>query len=59
MNCLSCDLLAGKIDTIGGCVASADYFEARQDYAVPILGFIIIASKRHVQSIDDNLACFL
>jgi diadenosine tetraphosphate (Ap4A) HIT family hydrolase len=51
--CVSCELQQGRIETIGGIIASTPYFEARQDYAVPIAGFVIVSSKRHVQSIDE------
>ena len=53
IGCISCDLQQGKRETIGGVIASTLYFEARQDYAIPIVGFIIVASKRHIQSIDE------
>ena len=52
-NCTSCALQRGEKESIGGIIAATNYFEARQDYAVPIPGFIIISSKRHIQSIDE------
>jgi diadenosine tetraphosphate (Ap4A) HIT family hydrolase len=51
--CIGCELQAGHIESIGGIIASTKYFEARQDYAIPIPGFVIISSKRHMQSIDE------
>lgn len=51
--CLSCDLLKKQKDTIGGVIISTKHFEARQDYAVPIPGFVILSTKRHVKSIDE------
>lgn len=53
MNCISCSLSNGELKTIGGIIACSQYFEASQDYAVPIPGFIVINSKRHIQSIDE------
>lgn len=52
-SCTGCSLQQGILETIGGVIASTLFFEARQDYAVPIAGFVILASKRHVQSIDE------
>lgn len=52
-SCISCALQRGELETIGGIIATTNYFEARQDYSVPIPGFIIIASKRHIKSIDE------
>jgi diadenosine tetraphosphate (Ap4A) HIT family hydrolase len=54
--CISCSLQNGTLKTVGGIIASTRYFEARQDYAVPIPGFVIIASKRHIKSMDDFVA---
>lgn len=52
-SCTSCAIQLGTLETIGGVIAKSPYFEARQDYAVPIAGFVPIASIRHIQSIDD------
>jgi diadenosine tetraphosphate (Ap4A) HIT family hydrolase len=51
--CVSCALQSGEFEGIGEIVASTQYFEVRQDCYVPIPGFMVIGSKRHVQSIDD------
>ncbi len=51
--CLGCSLHRGDRNTIGGVIAASHHFEVRQDYAVPIPGFMIIASKRHVKSLDE------
>ena len=53
MQCLSCSIHQQGVTTVGGLIAASDYFEVRQDYAVPIPGFMIISSKRHVRSMDD------
>jgi diadenosine tetraphosphate (Ap4A) HIT family hydrolase len=52
--CISCALQTRKIECI--VIASTNHFEAQQDYVVPIPGFVIIASKRHVQSLDEFTA---
>jgi len=51
--CTSCALNRGEIRAPGGVIAKTQYFIAQQDYTVPIPGFIIIASLRHIQSIDE------
>lgn len=51
--CLGCALIKGELETIGGVLAQTHYFQARQDYAISIPGFVIIGSKRHIQSIDE------
>ena len=51
--CLGCAIQKGEVDSPGGSVLSSKYFDAHQDYEIPIPGFIIIASKRHLQSVDE------
>lgn len=62
-NCLGCKLRREEFAAINGLIDagkilidSSAYFEARQDCYVPIPGFIVISSKRHIQSIDDFTA---
>jgi diadenosine tetraphosphate (Ap4A) HIT family hydrolase len=51
--CISCALQRGEISSIGGIVAATQHFLVQQDYEVPIPGFMIISSTRHIQSIDE------
>lgn len=37
----------------GGLIAESEHFTAGQDYEIPIPGFVILASKRHLQSVDE------
>lgn len=53
ITCLGCAIQKGEVESPGGSILSSKYFEAHQDYEVPIPGFIIIASKRHLQSVDE------
>ncbi len=48
IKCIGCELQKNKIETIGGLLYETKYFEVRQDYELPIPGFLIIASKRHI-----------
>ena len=34
-------------------IAESEYFVAEQDYEIPIPGFVILVSKRHLQSVDE------
>ena len=51
--CLSCAIQSGEVEPPGGVIASSEHFEAHQDYEIPIPGFIILVSKRHLASIDE------
>lgn len=53
VKCLGCAIQKGEVKSISGFIASTQYFEAHQDYEIPIPGFIIIASKRHLLSVDE------
>jgi diadenosine tetraphosphate (Ap4A) HIT family hydrolase len=53
IGCLGCALMAGEVKNRGGSIAVSVHFDAHQDYEIPIPGFIIIASKRHMDSIDE------
>lgn len=52
VGCLGCDLRKGKISGVG-VVLSTKYFEVGQDTEIPIPGFMILSSKRHVVGIAD------
>jgi diadenosine tetraphosphate (Ap4A) HIT family hydrolase len=49
--CLGCDREKGLIDL--GDIVKSEYFDAHQDYEIPIPGFVIVSSRRHIQSIDE------
>lgn len=51
--CLGCDIITGKIPTFVERIAETKNFVVEQDFAYPIPGFTIIASKRHIQSITE------
>lgn len=54
--CTSCALRAGQISCIGGVVAVTQHFIVWQDYTVPIPGFMIITSLRHIQGMGEFTA---
>ena len=49
--CLACAREKGEI--VLGNIIKSEYFDAHQDYEIPIPGFIIISSRRHIQSVDE------
>ncbi len=49
--CLACARENGDISL--GDIVKSKYFDAHQDYEIPIPGFIIISSRRHFQSVDE------
>ena len=51
--CLGCAIQSGEVETPGGVIASSEHFEAQQDYEIPIPGFVILTSKRHLVSFDE------
>lgn len=52
-NCVGCQIEKGKIDVADFLVARTEYFIVNQDLEVPIPGFYIISTRRHVFSIDE------
>ena len=53
VDCLSCAIEKGEVARYGGSIASTLYFDAHQDWEIPIPGFVILASRRHLQSVDE------
>ena len=53
IDCLGCAIQKGEVKSLGGSILESEYFRAQQDYEIPIVGFIILASKRHIQSVDE------
>lgn len=49
IKCIGCEIK--KSDK--GLIHNGKYFEVRQDYEIPIPGFIVIASKRHIIGFAD------
>lgn len=53
VECLGCALANGTIDGVGSSIMRTDFFDVSQDFEIPIPGFMIISSLRHVRSVDD------
>ena len=52
IDCIGCAMQRGEIESVGGEVAETENFEVHQDYEIPIEGFMILSSKRHVEGIE-------
>ncbi len=53
LTCIGCAIQHGEVQSPGGRIAESAHFTAAQDYEIPIPGFVILASKRHLQSVDE------
>jgi len=51
--CLACSIAKKEFSPFGGLIYESDNFFISQDIEVPIPGFLIISSKRHIKSILD------
>jgi len=51
--CIGCSIGNGEIVPPGGIIADTKNFVLHQDPEVPIGGFLIIASKKHIKSISE------
>jgi diadenosine tetraphosphate (Ap4A) HIT family hydrolase len=50
-DCIGCAIGAGEIIPPGGLICESEHFVLHQDPEVPVRGFLIVASKRHIRSI--------
>ena len=53
LECLACALVAGQRDHAAGTILETAHFHAHQDYAVPIPGFVIVSTRRHLRAFDE------
>ena len=53
VDCIGCAIQEGKITRPGGSIILTEHFDAQQDVEIPIPGFIILASRRHLVSVDE------
>jgi len=51
--CLSCAIIQGNKQPLGGTIIETEFFHAHQDVAYPLAGMVILASKRHVRCLDE------
>ncbi len=48
-NCLGCEIVEEKISVMGGLIFKGKHFSIAQDIELPINGFIILSSNRHIE----------
>lgn len=52
ISCLGCARENGEMERVS-TILTTKYFDAHQDFEIPIPGFIIISSRRHLDSVDE------
>ena len=53
IDCMGCAIGDGSMFVPGGLIQRTDYFCVHQDPLIPLTGFLVIASKRHIRSISE------
>lgn len=56
ISCIGCALHRKQIKPVGERIAETKNFEVSQDYEIPIPGFAVISSKRHIIGFADFTA---
>jgi len=51
--CMGCLIASGKMEPPGGLLYKSENFHINQDPLVPMEGFLVITSNRHIQRISD------
>lgn len=51
--CIACEIGKGNIIPPGGIIKETENFFIQQDLEIPLKGFLIIASKKHIKSITQ------
>jgi diadenosine tetraphosphate (Ap4A) HIT family hydrolase len=52
-DCMGCAIADQSMLVPGGLLCQTQYFCVHQDPLIPLEGFLVIASKRHIRSISD------
>jgi diadenosine tetraphosphate (Ap4A) HIT family hydrolase len=53
IECMGCAVANGTISVPGGIIQKTDHFVVHQDPLIPLPGFLVIASLRHIQSMAE------
>lgn len=51
--CIGCQIQDGSFKVNGGFIHETENFNVIQDYLIPIPGFMVLQSKRHITSIEE------
>ena len=52
VECLGC-MYRERGTNVPGFIVDTDLFHAHQDFVIPIPGFVILTTKRHIKSVDE------
>lgn len=52
-DCLGCAIVSGKVKIPGGIIYEGEYAVLGNDPEIPILGFLIVTLKRHINSFSE------
>ena len=53
IDCMGCAISDGSMSVPGGFIKKTQHFCVHQDPLIPLPGFLVIASRRHIQSISE------
>jgi diadenosine tetraphosphate (Ap4A) HIT family hydrolase len=53
VDCMGCAISTGSMKVPGGFVQQTEYFAVHQDPLIPLPGFFVIGSLRHIRSISQ------
>lgn len=53
LDCLSCAIAQNKVEIRGGSIIRSKFFDVHQDFEIPIPGFMILTSLRHLKAVDE------
>ena len=53
IDCMGCAISSGAMSVPGGFIQQTQHFCVHQDPLIPLPGFLVIASRRHIQSISE------
>jgi diadenosine tetraphosphate (Ap4A) HIT family hydrolase len=53
IDCMACAVSRGSISVPGGLIHRGRYFFVQQDSLIPLPGFLVIASLRHIRSLSE------
>jgi diadenosine tetraphosphate (Ap4A) HIT family hydrolase len=52
-DCVGCAIIEGSVSIPGGLIKGTQFFLVNQDPLIPLAGFLVIASTRHIRSISE------
>lgn len=53
IDCMGCAIADGRMSVPGGIIRKAQHFVVHQDPLIPLPGFLVIPSIRHIRSISE------